>query len=463
MAAAFKLHDNAPEDLSCVCGLVAPEVEGILLATKDQDRRTLEKELVSECDKQVLLEAREKIFELAKEKVLRCMDDETVTRVFGDAFKDETHDRAKTLKSFIDKWRLTPRRVEHTISNDVMELLYFVLGEDAVFPGKIVRETSLNKGILEDDHDSRSLSEKFRQDVEKDGNKATVEVLENTPGGQLCRVNIDVTDTSVPRAPPVPTTASTQPQTPKGRLARRSTAGQPAVSMQGKNNADANVEVRAEPTTQPQVPKEGPARKSPSKQPVVTMQSKGNEDANEKEGRAICARCKQADLRVTKGVDRATSTDDLVQASDDDVVNSKVPKLVRTMATQTDKEERPILRTEFDYQSEYVEGKIAGNERKVNDLNRWRNGVQGKVKEVDTAGKKNAKDIEMLSSSQNAAQRDLEQYKESVEARFIAMFAMIDNKPEIGGQSEAEPMPDEYMTPDNGNDGDNESIWDIRE
>ena len=137
MAAAFRLHDKAPEDLSCVCGLVAPEIEGILLTTIDQDRKVLENELSSDCDKQALLEAREKIFSLAKAKVLRCMDDATATKVFGDAFDKETHERANTLKSFVEQWKLIQRRAEHRISSDIMDLLYFVLDNDAVFPGKI--------------------------------------------------------------------------------------------------------------------------------------------------------------------------------------------------------------------------------------------------------------------------------------------------------------------------------------
>ena len=395
--ATFRLHDKNPEDLSCVCGLVAPEVEGILLAAKDQERKVSEDELSSECDKQVLLEAREKIFGLAKAKVMRCMDDATMTKVFGDAVGKETHDQASTMESFVGQWKLVARRVEHRISSDIMNLLFFVLDCDAVFPGKIVKEASLNKGILSESVEDPNLNDKFRCDVEKKGNKSTTEVIKDTAGMQLCRISI------------IPTY-----QAPSGGVST------PATTIE-----------------QSQAPKEPGEQTAPARQTTTDMQISSTSDANEAGEKPTCVHCGRVELCKSKSVDRATSTEDLPKSSEASNVNTPAEKAktVRSMATQTDKEESPILRTEFEYQSEYVEGKIAGNERKLTDLNRWRNGAQGKTKEIDGARKENTKNIEGLTSMQNSTQSDLEKYKESVEARFIAVFAMMDGKPATSGRN----------------------------
>ena len=421
--AAFRLHDKNPEDLSCVCGLVAPEVEGILLAANDQDRKVSEDELSSECDKLVLLEAREKIFGLAKAKVVRCMDDETMTKVFGDAAGKEMHDQTKTMESFVGQWKLVARRVEHRISSDIMDLLFFVLDCDAVFPSKVIKETSLNKGILSESVEEPSLNDKFRSDVAKKGNKSTTEVIKVTAGKQLCRISIDPSD--------------------------RASSGGDSTSTPA--------------TDQSQVPKESGEQTAPEQQKTPDTQISSTSDANEASKKTTCALCGCAKPSEGKPVDRATSTDDLPKSSEECSKNTPTvkAKAVRSMATQTDKEESPILRTEFEYQSEYVEGKIASNERKLTDLNKWRNGAQCKIKEIDGARKENSKSIDGLTTMQNSTQSELEKYKESVEARFIAVFSMMDGKPATSGRDANGTDRADFGAAEGDDEDGNESVWDI--
>ena len=57
---------------SCICGVVNPEIEGILLGYGKEDPRELERDLVSEIERQAFFNARDKVFDLAKDKIPKC-------------------------------------------------------------------------------------------------------------------------------------------------------------------------------------------------------------------------------------------------------------------------------------------------------------------------------------------------------------------------------------------------------
>ena len=397
--ATFSLQDKDPDDISCVCGLVVPEIEGILLSVVDEDRRKVERELASECDKQDLLEAREKIFGLAKEKVLRCMDDESVSKLFGDDDKNVTHDRQDLLKSYVGQWRMVPRHVEHKISGDIMDLLYFVLDRDAIFPGKLLKEASLNKGTLSDKGRDQALAEQFTRDVGNKENKTTSEVITTKGASQLCTVSVTPNDTGTPR--------------------------------------------------------ESTTRSTPTAKPASDEQ-----DANEPD-LTICVRCRNREERKGKGVDRATSTKDLPQS--DKVIESSTGavKTFKSMASQTD-EEKPVLRTEFDYHSDYIERKVGESERKVNKLSRWRNGAQGRIKENGQTGRRNAEGLKDLAAKQCVQADDFDRYKKGIEAKFTAMSKMMENKIRAAVRLEKN-VPSDDIHADNMASYENgdESVWDI--
>ena len=397
--ATFSLQDKDPDDISCVCGLVVPEVEGILLSTVDEDRKKIERELANECDKRDVLEAREKIFGLAKEKVLRCMDDESMNKLLGDACKNTSLDRQSLLRRYVEQWRLVTRRVEHKICSDTMDLLYFVLDRDAIFPGKLVKESSLNKGSLSAKGIDQALAEQFTRDVENKGNETTSVVVASREMNQLCEVNI------VPKVTKSQRSVSTVQNEDE----------EPAPSGDNANEIS--------PTT--------------------------------------CARCRRETALRTKGVDKATLTDNVSPARRAVEVGTKATKTYKSMASQTD-EETPILRTEFDYHSDYVDRKIGENERKVNELSRWRNVAQGKIKESGQSGRRNAESIKDLAAKQNACNNELDQYKREVEARFFALSEVMEGRI-LAVESKVAALPADERHADNIAEGmgDDESVWDI--
>ena len=196
--AAFSLAEDSPEDISCICGLTEPEVEGILLRYDDDDRKDIEREMVSECDKQMLLHAREKIFGLVKAKVIRCISSKEAARLFGDAPSDDAVERAALLSGHVNLWELTPRRVEHRISHDIMDMLTFVLGTNVTFPSKIIKEGSMRKGSIPDTRSrisDKELEEQLEQDIEISCGPVDVEVISESGGTQVHSVSFPIEPT----------------------------------------------------------------------------------------------------------------------------------------------------------------------------------------------------------------------------------------------------------------------------
>ena len=190
---------------------------------------------------------------------------------------------------------------------------------------------------------------------------------------------------------------------------------------------------------------------------AATMQSRDDSE------QVTCVHCKGTGKCSSSDTEREAEKTEPPKTTDTRDVGpvNRAPKKYRDMASQTDSEEKPILRTEFDYQSDYTDRKIAGNERKVNDLNRWRSSAQTKLKEVDLAGKRNSKSVEEIKTRQNRDKADMERYKDSVEARLVAMFELIGNKDEASTNN-ANPSALGVVAVDDDDDDDGEgSVWDI--
>ena len=193
--AAFSLAEDSPEDISCICGLVDPEIEGILLRYDDEDRKDIEREMTNECDKQMLLLTRGKIFELVKAKVVRCISSKEAARLFGDAPTDDADERAALLSRHVNLWQLTPRRVEHKMSHDIMEMLAFILGSNVSFPSKLIKESSMGKGSIPDTSSCTSdadLTKQLEEDISNISGPATVEVISDKEGATIHSVSFSV-------------------------------------------------------------------------------------------------------------------------------------------------------------------------------------------------------------------------------------------------------------------------------
>ena len=342
--ATFSLVDEEPEDISCICGLVEPEVEGILLGYDDEDRKNIERELVEECSKQALLHARGKIFNLAKAKVIRCIKSKEAVKLFGDTTLEDTDGYTALLSSYVEKWELVARRVEHRISHDILEILTFVLGTDAHFPSKLIKEASLSKGSLSNPEDSdkdKALVQQLERDIECAQGVVTVDVVKDNGNSQVISV-------CVPTEKPISgeTTAAT-PFTDKGEIS--------TLAMRG------NTEIAAE-TDAVMVP---PA----------------------------CCKCNCHLIKSTPPVEESISAS---------AETKRLVPITKDMASQTD--DKPVTRLEFEYQSDYIERMCLENRKNTKEIIRWKGTAIDKIKELEA---EHRREMEIVRKQQKRMMEDI--------------------------------------------------------
>ena len=199
--ATIKVYDEDPEDISCICGLLDPDLEGILLGYGREDNKELEREMVSECEKPILLNAREKIFVLAKEKIIKCLSKQEAGKPTVVIAEKETHDEARLIKSCVQSWQLVPRRAEHKIAHDVIMLIDFNIGNEVIFPSKLIKEASTNKGNLGDDDSTTDLIARLAEDLETAKDNVEINLVEESGSTQIHSISIAAQGSDVNQQP----------------------------------------------------------------------------------------------------------------------------------------------------------------------------------------------------------------------------------------------------------------------
>ena len=213
--AALTVHDDDPGDISCICGLIDPDIEGILLGYGSDSNKDIVDELLRECDKQGLLNARDKIFELSKDKILRCMAAQAAGKEGDEVDENEAHEEAALLASYVEKWQLIPRRAEHKMAQDIIDLIDFTLGSDTTFPSKIVKETSMNKGNLGENVEYANLINMLKNDLAAAKGQVDIQVVAEVGDKQVHSIcittdaNDEVSEISV--AEPQPQAIAPEP------------------------------------------------------------------------------------------------------------------------------------------------------------------------------------------------------------------------------------------------------------
>ena len=375
--ATFRLYEESPDDISCICGLVEPEIEGILLRYDDEDRKDIERELANDCDKQALLHARGKFFDLVKAKVVRCLSSEEAGKLLEDADTNDKDERTALLSAYVNRWELTPRRVEHRISYDIMEMLSFILGSDVTFPSKLIKESSLSKGSLpgtERNGTDNDLINQLEKDISSAEGPATIEVLSVEGGSQIHSVSFSTSVSGVDEG------------------------------KEGPDICNKSAETLINPTepTAPIVDKE----------------------------QAVPAACTCACHTKEKAQETPVIAPEPIK---------RVEK--RDMATQTGEE--VITRTEFEYQSEFVEEKCSENARDIKEIGKWKSGIQDRVRKVEVVQKKEIAELKKQQKIMTEAISELEKANKrknaNVEAVANSQIVGVDDK----------------------SDSDVESVWDV--
>ena len=360
--ATITVHDDDPEDISCICGLIDPDIEGILLGYGKESNKELEDELVRECDKQELLNAREKIFDLSKEKVLKCLNAKTAGKAQGEDDGTDTDEEAALLRSYVNKWQMVPRRAERKIVHDIIELIDFTLGSDVTYPNKIVKEVSMNKGNIGEDINVTDLIARLKEDVNAANGQVDIRIIEDKGDKQIHSISIPI-----PSSDDVTTTQCTvgQPLTKKAVAKDNNAADEANVSTGPNKSKVATQGTDAQPQAI-KVVSSGNSVTSDAKKKVGADKSK---DTTESRDSAQCI------IRVLSESSREIRTCTCAIG---------IKKTVKDMGSQTDAL-IPVSQAEFEYQANAVERKIRVNEQNIKGFLKWKSLVNNRFRDVEKA------------------------------------------------------------------------------
>ena len=374
--ATMKVYDDDPDDISCICGLVDPNIEGILLGYGRDDIKDIENEMVSECEKPILLNTRDKIFNLAKEKIIKCLSKQEAGKGGDDATEYVTHGETEVTKDFIAKWQMITRRAEHKIARDIIELLDFTLGNDVSFPSKLIKETSTNKGSLGDSQETVNLTQRFNQDMENANEDIEIAVVGKDANTELLSISI--------------TAPTKEARTSVSKHADNLATSEADVTNELPANEKGDTYATTDDAIQQQVT-ESPV------QPSTLQIPKGY--------RAVKA-CKCAD---------------------------KPRKIVRDMACQTD-DSKPVSREEFEYQTDYSERRIRSNEQNVKGIIKWKSLVNDRFAKIEKVHEREIIELRAMYRTLSVevasnTQKNRKTVVQPAPQRDVAKTPMIDKRP----------------------------------
>ena len=396
------VHDDDPGDISCICGLLDADIEGILLGYGSDDTKDLEEELARECDKASLMNAREKIFELAKDKIIRCTSSERAGNKGDEPSDEDPLGGTTSISSFVGRWQLVPRRAEHKMVSDIIAMLEFTLGVDVTFPHGIIKEASMNRGNIETSGDTEELRKKLNKDVEAARGQVEIQVVEKRKNTQIHSISISL-------------------------------EADKAVEEPQEGDANPTGVIDSSDTDPP-----------PEGHDKATNEVKDTEKPDDKEDED------QEDNTVSATPAPAPAKTDI----DTRIVRLctcpiGVSKIVKDMACQTD-DERMVSRAEFDYHTDFTNRKIRINEQNIKGVHKWKGLVNNRLRDLE-----NAHEREVIAIRA--------QYR-SLSVEFAEMKRQKKQQQQKTQQKEMEKSREERMEMDEwevNQDLSLESIWDI--
>ena len=165
--AAARLTDDELYSLHNISDLFDKNVGEILMKINLQDREDTESELSELCDKEELRNIRDKIFELAKEKIVRDLVVKDAVDLLDDTDLAIAIGQSDALARGVLQWEAVNRRVKHKLANDAVHFLLYLIGHSTKFPTKLIRDISLDRTCLEEDILSDDLALALSKDLEK--------------------------------------------------------------------------------------------------------------------------------------------------------------------------------------------------------------------------------------------------------------------------------------------------------
>ena len=186
--------DRCENELPDMCDVLEgldPNLINILKQVGEIDNAEIELEMMDNFTKQEIIETRLKVFGAAKEKAARSLCQANAGGIFGSDYVCDAESELLSKRA-VDQWELVVRRKVHNFAKDALELLTFALDPDALFPAKVVKNLSLNKGSFESAPDAEEAAlVKLAEDIEHAKGDYTVEIVTSTGDSETHLITIE--------------------------------------------------------------------------------------------------------------------------------------------------------------------------------------------------------------------------------------------------------------------------------
>ena len=179
MADDSRSSDELPDLTECLEGLGSNMIS-VLRQSGEIDDAEIEMELVDGFTKEEIGEARLKLFECAKEKVIRILCTSNAGGFSDHDGTTEVTEYRLLSRRAVEQWELVPRRKKNNFAKDALELLVFSLDTGACFPAKLVKGLSMEKGLYErlPEAEIEAITQ-LNKDIELAGGRYSVEIVNN--------------------------------------------------------------------------------------------------------------------------------------------------------------------------------------------------------------------------------------------------------------------------------------------
>ena len=178
MADESRSVDDEPRYVRDFLEGLDPNMINVLSQLGDIDDAEIEVEMIENFSKEEISNARLKAFDAAKDKAARCLHKANAGGILGPEFACEPIEGALLCKEAVSQWELVTRRKLNNFAKDTIELLSFTLDPEAIFPAKVVKDLSLNKGSFErlPEAEERAFA-KLSEDIATANGNYTVDIV----------------------------------------------------------------------------------------------------------------------------------------------------------------------------------------------------------------------------------------------------------------------------------------------
>ena len=184
-------EDDELRDMCEILEGLDPNLINILKQVGEIDNAEIEIEMMEYFTKQEIVDTRLKVFEAAKEKAARSLRQANAGGIFGPEYICDPESFLLS-KMAVDQWELVARRKVHNFAKDTLELLSFALDADALFPAKVVKKLSLNKGSFENVPDAEEVAfAKLSEDIELANGNYSVEIVNSAGSSETHLITVE--------------------------------------------------------------------------------------------------------------------------------------------------------------------------------------------------------------------------------------------------------------------------------